>query len=492
MREPGSAAARPRRDRAELFRVQVDQDVRRRVAEHVRHQWLRRIAPTGSAPRSSPPRHGRPARQAGRRRESAPERGARRASALGVVRELVEERRLEVRGGPRRPDEDQARLGLVAGPVRQLPRHADREAVQPARARGDRVDEPLPGSTATARRSSGVPSVNRRPDPEVAAATATTTATAAITIAPTTPALRTTRTLLAEASVGTDLFRPAGSAAADGEPVHLTPADAGWSFSGLRVLSLAPGERRVVRLDGIEACALPLSGSCAVEVGGATFELEGRPDVFSRVSDFVYLPSGAEVAISQRRRLRARPPERAGDASARSRVRPRERRRGRGPRRRARDAADQQLPRRRRVRGRTTDRRRGPHAGRELVVLPAAQARRAHRRRGAARGDLLLPDPGRARIRSASHVHHRRRDRRDGDGPRRRRVPDPARLPRPVRRGARTYDVLPERDGRPGRACMAGLSRPGTRAARRAPGLARAGPQVPPGHGRGAAEVERS
>jgi 5-deoxy-glucuronate isomerase len=98
--------------------------------------------------------------------------------------------------------------------------------------------------------------------------------------------------------VGTDLFRPAGSAAADGEPVHITPADAGWSFSGLRVLSLALGERRVVRLDGIEACALPLSGSCAVEVGGATFELEGRPDVFSRVSDFVYVPSGAEVAIS--------------------------------------------------------------------------------------------------------------------------------------------------------------------------------------------------
>ena len=84
-----------------------------------------------------------------------------------------------------------------------------------------------------------MPSVNRRSDPEVAAATAMTTATAAITIAPTTPALRTPRTLLAEASVGTDLFRPAGSAVADGEPVHLTPADAGWSFSGLRVLSLA-------------------------------------------------------------------------------------------------------------------------------------------------------------------------------------------------------------------------------------------------------------
>ena len=84
----------------------------------------------------------------------------------------------------------------------------------------------------------------------------------------------------------TDLFRPAGSAAIEGEPVHLTPSDAGWSFSGLRVLSLAAGERRVLRFDGIEACVLPLSGSCAVEVGADTYTLEGRPDVFSLVTDF--------------------------------------------------------------------------------------------------------------------------------------------------------------------------------------------------------------
>ena len=98
--------------------------------------------------------------------------------------------------------------------------------------------------------------------------------------------------------MGADLFRPAGSAAVDGEPVHLTPADAGWSFSGLRVLALAPGERRVLHLDGIEAVALPLLGSCAVEVGNERFELEGRPDVFSRVSDFAFLPAGSEVALT--------------------------------------------------------------------------------------------------------------------------------------------------------------------------------------------------
>ena len=106
------------------------------------------------------------------------------------------------------------------------------------------------------------------------------------------------RTLPGNDAVGADLFRPAGSAAVEGEPVHLTPSDAGWSFSGLRVLTLPPGDRRVVRLDGVEACALPLAGSCDVEVRGDTHRLEGRADVFSRVSDFVYLPAGSEVAIS--------------------------------------------------------------------------------------------------------------------------------------------------------------------------------------------------
>jgi 5-deoxy-glucuronate isomerase len=98
--------------------------------------------------------------------------------------------------------------------------------------------------------------------------------------------------------VGADLFRPAGSASAPGEPVHITPGDAGWSFSGLRVLSLSPGEERVVRFDGVEACVLPLSGPCVVQVRGDTHRLEGRADVFSRVSDFVYLPAGSEAVIS--------------------------------------------------------------------------------------------------------------------------------------------------------------------------------------------------
>ena len=95
-----------------------------------------------------------------------------------------------------------------------------------------------------------------------------------------------------------DLFHPAGALADGPDPVHLTPEAAGWEFAGLRVLALEPGERRVVRFEGVEAAVLPLGGSCSVEVGGRRFDLEGRDDVFSRVSDFAYVPPGSEVAVT--------------------------------------------------------------------------------------------------------------------------------------------------------------------------------------------------
>ena len=97
-----------------------------------------------------------------------------------------------------------------------------------------------------------------------------------------------------------DLHRPSGSLPHGGDPVSIAPEDAGWEFSGLQVLTLGAGEARVLTLDGREAALLPLAGSCRVEVGGLTFAVEGRPNVFSRVSDFVYLPVGSEVLITSR------------------------------------------------------------------------------------------------------------------------------------------------------------------------------------------------
>ena len=78
--------------------------------------------------------------------ESTAERGARRTAVLRVVRELVEERRLEVARRPGRADQDQAGFGLVPRPVRELPRHADRHVAHASPPRGEGRREPFPGS----------------------------------------------------------------------------------------------------------------------------------------------------------------------------------------------------------------------------------------------------------------------------------------------------------------------------------------------------------
>jgi 5-deoxy-glucuronate isomerase len=95
-----------------------------------------------------------------------------------------------------------------------------------------------------------------------------------------------------------DLFRPAGSLADGPDPAAITPEEAGWGYSALRVMALPAGGSRIVTCEGFEAAVLPLSGSCTVEVGSRSFEIEGRRDVFSRVTDFAYLPVGSEARIA--------------------------------------------------------------------------------------------------------------------------------------------------------------------------------------------------
>jgi 5-deoxy-glucuronate isomerase len=94
------------------------------------------------------------------------------------------------------------------------------------------------------------------------------------------------------------LHRPAGTLADGPDPVALTPEDAGWGFSALRVLSLLPGGSRTLQLAGFEGAVLPLAGSCRVEIGSQSFAVEGRTDVFSRITDFVFVPAGAEAVVS--------------------------------------------------------------------------------------------------------------------------------------------------------------------------------------------------
>ncbi len=78
----------------------------------------------------------------------------------------------------------------------------------------------------------------------------------------------------------------------------LTPEQAGWAFSGLRVLELPPGGAHAFDTGGDELLVLPLAGGCTVACGGERFEVEGRDDVFSRVTDFVYAPRDAHVEVA--------------------------------------------------------------------------------------------------------------------------------------------------------------------------------------------------
>jgi 5-deoxy-glucuronate isomerase len=94
------------------------------------------------------------------------------------------------------------------------------------------------------------------------------------------------------------LHLPHGVTAEGAFSLRVTPEQAGWAFSGLRVLELAPGASQVLGSGAEELLVLPLAGSCVVECESRRFELAGRDDVFARVTDFAYLPMDAEVRIS--------------------------------------------------------------------------------------------------------------------------------------------------------------------------------------------------
>lgn len=89
-----------------------------------------------------------------------------------------------------------------------------------------------------------------------------------------------------------------------GETAHhqfaldVTPERAGWSFSGIKVVELTPGGTQELVPGDDEMLVLPLAGSCVVDVDGSRYELAGRPDVFSAVTDYLYLPREATATIT--------------------------------------------------------------------------------------------------------------------------------------------------------------------------------------------------
>jgi 5-deoxy-glucuronate isomerase len=88
------------------------------------------------------------------------------------------------------------------------------------------------------------------------------------------------------------------SATADGPwRVSVTPEHASWAYSGLRILELPAGGAHAFGTAADEMVVLPLAGSCVVECDGERFELAGRADVFSGVTDFAYLPRAANARV---------------------------------------------------------------------------------------------------------------------------------------------------------------------------------------------------
>ncbi|MET9775557.1 5-deoxy-glucuronate isomerase [Streptomyces sp. NPDC006367] len=95
---------------------------------------------------------------------------------------------------------------------------------------------------------------------------------------------------------------PAGKAARGPYAVDVTPERAGWDHSALRVLHLPPGGGHTFDSGDSEWIVLPLGGGCTVSTAGGsgqdTFELHGRQDVFSAVSDFAYVPRDARTTVT--------------------------------------------------------------------------------------------------------------------------------------------------------------------------------------------------
>ena len=93
------------------------------------------------------------------------------------------------------------------------------------------------------------------------------------------------------------LHHVAGSTARDGYATAVDPELAGWGYSGLRVVELAPGEEHEVSTGPDELLVLPLAGSCSVECEGERLDLRGRTGVFAGPTDFAYVPRDAVAVV---------------------------------------------------------------------------------------------------------------------------------------------------------------------------------------------------
>ncbi len=94
-----------------------------------------------------------------------------------------------------------------------------------------------------------------------------------------------------------DVVVPAGTGGAGDYTLSITPDRAGWGYSSLHVLELPAGGSHTFDTGPDEWVVLPLAGSCAVSCDGERFALTGRRGVFTRVTDFAYVPRDATATV---------------------------------------------------------------------------------------------------------------------------------------------------------------------------------------------------
>jgi 5-deoxy-glucuronate isomerase len=91
---------------------------------------------------------------------------------------------------------------------------------------------------------------------------------------------------------------PRGATGEGAFELVITPERAGWGFSGLRILQLEAGGAHAFETGEDELIVLPLAGACSVACDGERFDLVGREDVFSHVTDFAYVPRDCHVEVA--------------------------------------------------------------------------------------------------------------------------------------------------------------------------------------------------
>jgi 5-deoxy-glucuronate isomerase len=68
----------------------------------------------------------------------------------------------------------------------------------------------------------------------------------------------------------------------------------------MRVLGLPAGASQEVETGEDEILVMPLSGSCIVEVDGESYELDGRAEVWTAITDYLYVPRRTRMVVSSR------------------------------------------------------------------------------------------------------------------------------------------------------------------------------------------------